>query len=75
MTSHAQDSQSASQDARHKPEITFRHRAIGVSIWLQQTVGGETFYNFSLSRSWKNEATGKSGYSGSFSECNGEDLQ
>ena len=69
-----QQTQQATPEAAARPVTTFRHGAIGASIWAQKTAGGEEFYNFTLSRSWKSDATGKSGYSGSFSERNGEDL-
>ncbi len=74
MTQQAQDQRQA-PEADRKPETSFRHGAIGGSIWRQETTDGGHFYNFTLSRSWKSDANGKSGYSGSFSERNAADLQ
>ena len=51
----------------NKPIKTFRDGAIGASIWLRSTRAG-VFYDVTFSRSYRNEETGESGYSLSFSD-------
>ena len=50
-----------------KPIKTFRDaedRAVAASIWLvTHAESGQLFYDVTLSRSWKDQATGDSGYS------------
>ena len=50
-----------------KPVMTFRDGAVGASVWLRNTQAG-VFYDVTLARAWKDEETGKSGYSQSFSD-------
>ncbi len=50
-----------------KPTKTFREGAVAASVWLRQTSAG-VFYDVTFSRSWKNDDTGKFGYSQSFSD-------
>lgn len=50
-----------------KPIKTFRDGSVGASVWLRNTSAG-VFYDVTFSRAWKDEETGKSGYSGNFSD-------
>jgi hypothetical protein len=50
-----------------KPVKILRDGAVAASIWLRQTSAG-VFYDVTFSRCWKNEETGKFGYSQSFSD-------
>jgi len=50
-----------------KPVQTFRDGAVGASIWLKNTQAG-VFYDVTFSRAWKDEESGKSGYSQTFSD-------
>ena len=50
-----------------KPVQTFRDGAVGASVWLKNTQAG-VFYDVTFSRAWKDEETGKSGYSQTFSD-------
>lgn len=56
------------------PVRVFREGAIAASIWEREGANG-TFYDFTLSRSWKNETSGKSGYSTNFTARNAAALQ
>jgi hypothetical protein len=56
------------------PVQTVREGAIAASIWLRQSPSGFPYYDFSLSRSWKNMSSGKTGYSKNFFDRNQEDL-
>jgi hypothetical protein len=74
MQQQTQPNQQTPAPSGNKPEVTIRHGAIGGSIFRQETSSGEAFYTFSISRSWKSDATGKSGYSTSFTERNIQEL-
>lgn len=50
-----------------KPIKTFREGNVGASVWLRQTKAG-VFYDVTFARSWKDELTGKMGYSQSFND-------
>lgn len=54
----------------NKPVKTFRHGAIGVSVWERQGKKG-VFYDFTVSRSYKNGENG-SAYASTFREDNAE---
>lgn len=54
------------------PIQTFRDKAIGVSIWERNGSNG-TFYEFTLSRSYKKSET-ESGYANGFGEAHEEAL-
>ena len=57
-----------------KPIKTFRDaedRAVAASIWLvTHAESGQLFYDVTLSRAWRDQATGDSGYSQNFSDRN-----
>ena len=50
-----------------KPIKIFRIGAIGASVWIRSTSRG-SFYDVTVSRSWRGEQSGETGYSPSFSE-------
>lgn len=50
-----------------KPVQTFREGAVGASVWIRQAQKGP-FFELTLSRAYKNERTGVSGYSMAFPE-------
>lgn len=56
------------------PVHTIREGAIGASIWLRQSPSGFGYYDFTVSRSWKSLASGKTGYSKGFFDRNEEEL-
>lgn len=58
-----------------KPVKTIRHGAVAASIWKRQAPSGFEYYDFSLSRSWKTQSTGREGYSPNFFAGNVEELQ
>ncbi len=58
-----------------KPIKTIRHGAVGASIWKRQAPSGFEYFDFSLSRSWKTQTTGREGYSPNFFAGNLDDLQ
>ena len=51
----------------NKPIKTFRIGPIGASVWLRSTSAG-SFYEVTVSRSWKAKDSGVTGYSQSFPE-------
>lgn len=57
-----------------KPVKTIRHGAVAASIWKRQAPSGFEYYDFSLSRSWKTNSTGREGYSPNFFAGNIEEL-
>ncbi len=57
-----------------KPVHTIRRGAIAANIWQRQTQTGMDYYDYSLSRSWKSQNTGKEGYSTSFFPRNAQQL-
>jgi len=57
-----------------KPIKTIRRGAIAASIWKRQAPSGFEYYDFSLSRSWKTQSTGREGYSPNFFAGNIEEL-
>ena len=48
------------------PAQVIRQGAIAASIWRHQTKTGEVYHDFTLSRSWRNRESGKTGYAKSF---------
>ncbi|MEX1026611.1 MAG: hypothetical protein WD049_01195 [Candidatus Paceibacterota bacterium] len=65
----------AKKKSSTKPVKTVRHGAVAASIWKRQAPSGFEYYDFSLSRSWKTQSTGREGYSPNFFAANLEDLQ
>ena len=53
---------------------TFRHGAVAANVFHRESPSGFAYLDFSLSRSWKNNQSGKEGYSLSFFERNEDDL-
>jgi hypothetical protein len=43
-----------------------REGAIAASIWRRQSPSGYAYFDFSISRSWKSQSSGKTGYSQNF---------
>lgn len=60
-------------EAATEPVKVCRSGAIAASIWKRQSPSGFTYYDYSLSRSWKTQ-TGKTGYSKSFFASNKDAL-
>lgn len=58
-----------------KPVKTIRQGAVAASIWKRQAPSGYEYYDFSLSRSWKTQSTGREGYSPNFFAGNAAELQ
>ena len=67
-----QETQTTAAPEKQRPIQTFRSGAIGGSIWERQTNDGKTFYDFTVSRAWKNDE--KSGYSPNFGARNRDDV-
>jgi hypothetical protein len=59
---------------QQKPAKMVRNGAVAASIWLRQAPNGFTYYDFSLSRSWKAKTSGREGYSPNFFPENFEQL-
>lgn len=68
-----QDAVTSTTDATKAPVKVIREGAIAASIWQRQGVNG-TFYEYTLSRSWKSKDGEKSGYSHNFTARNAEQL-
>lgn len=60
--------------AETAPVHVVRQGAIAASIWKRQTGSGHTYYDYSLSRSWKSAKTERTGYSTNFSDKNEQAL-
>lgn len=58
-----------------KPVKTVRQGAIAASIWKRQASNGFEYYDFTLSRSWKTQSSGREGYSPNFFSQNAAELQ
>lgn len=58
-----------------KPAKVIRAGAIAASIWKRQASNGIEYFDFTLSRSWKTQSTGREGYSPNFSARNSDELQ
>lgn len=58
-----------------KPIKTIRHGAVAASIWRRQSPSGFEYFDFSLSRSWKTQKSGREGYSPNFFANNETELQ
>lgn len=56
------------------PVHVVRQGAIAASIWKRQTGTGYSYYDFSLSRSWKSASTERTGYSTNYSDKNEQAL-
>jgi hypothetical protein len=48
------------------PEQVIRDGGVAAMIWRRESTTGFPYYEFSLSRSWKSVASGKTGYSQNF---------
>ena len=48
-----------------RPAKTFRHGAVGASIWQREHAAG-AYFDVTFSRSWKSAENGETGYSQSF---------
>jgi len=46
-----------------KPVHTIRQGAIAANIWQRQTQTGFSYFEYSLSRSWKSQSSDREGYS------------
>ncbi len=57
-----------------KPVKTIRHGAVAANIWRRQSPTGFEYFDFSLSRSWKTQKTGREGYSPNFFATNEPEL-
>lgn len=51
-----------SEGAKNGPEHVIRDGGIAAMIWRRESTTGFPYYEYSISRSWKNQA-GKTGYS------------
>ena len=58
--------------ASQKPVKTFRDGAIGINVWQRQSQTGFQYYEYSISRSYKSQSSGKEGYSSNFFPRNEE---
>ena len=58
----------------NKPVKMVRLGAVAASIWERQAPSGFTYYDFSLSRSWKAKTSGREGYSPNFFPDNEQQL-
>ena len=56
------------------PYHTVRHGAVAANIWERQSQTGFTYYEYSLSRSWKSSNSGKEGYSQNYYSRNQEQI-
>lgn len=56
----------STQKAEVRPVKVFRIGAIAASVWERQAPSGFRYHDFSLSRSWKTQKTGREGYSSNF---------
>ncbi len=56
------------------PVHVVREGAVAASIWLRQAPSGYSYYDYSLSRSWKSMTTDKTGYSKNFFDKNEKEL-
>lgn len=70
------ETQGATTDRREtrKPAHTVRRGAIAANIWRRHTKAGAEYFDFSVSRAWKSEASGKQGYSANFFARNEPEL-
>ncbi|WP_442483358.1 hypothetical protein [Aeoliella sp. SH292] len=50
------------EDGSKKPEHVIRDGGIAAMIWRRESTTGFPYYEYSISRSWKNQA-GRAGYS------------
>lgn len=57
------------------PVKVIREGAIAASIWKRQAPSGFEYYEFTLSRSWKAQSSGREGYSQNFFARNADELQ
>jgi len=57
-----------------KPAHTVRRGAIAANIWRRHTKAGAEYFDFSISRAWKSESSGKQGYSTNFFARNESEL-
>jgi len=56
------------------PVHVIRRGAVAASIWQRQSPAGYSYYDFSLSRSWKSLSSDKMGYSQNFFDSNQSEL-
>lgn len=52
--------------ADNKPVHVVREGGVAAMIWQRESSTGFPYYEFSISRSWKSVANGKTGYSSNF---------
>lgn len=45
------------------PEHVFREGSVAAMIWKRESATGFPYYEYSITRSWKSQASGKTGYS------------
>ncbi|MAT71335.1 MAG: hypothetical protein CMJ58_17630 [Planctomycetaceae bacterium] len=55
-----------SKTAADRPVHMVRRGAVAASIWKRRTNSGSTYYEYTLSRSWKRKSGDRQGYSPSF---------
>ena len=69
------DSNTTTDPAKgQRPVHTIRRGAIAANIWQRQNQAGKNRYDYSISRSWKSQSSGREGYSTSFSARNTPEL-
>lgn len=64
----------ADAEENKDPVHVVRMGGVAASIWQRQSPSGYPYYDFSLSRSWKSSASGKTGYSKNFFSRNRDEL-
>lgn len=67
-------SKPGASDASTDPIHVIRKGAVAASIWKRQSPSGYSYYDYSLSRSWKSLSSGKTGHSKNFFSRNQYDL-
>lgn len=75
MSDHIKNETSKKKSTATKPAKVIREGAIAASIWKRQDSNGFEYYNFTLSRSWKAQSTGREGYSPNFFARNATELE
>lgn len=61
-------------DGSTDPIHVIREGAVAASIWKRQSPSGYSYYDYSLSRSWKSLSSGRTGHSKNFFSRNQHDL-
>lgn len=75
MSENNKNETSKKKSTTAKPVKVIREGAIAASIWKRQDSNGFEYYNFTLSRSWKAQSTGREGYSPNFFARNATELE